>query len=275
MNAREKITLKTVLGMKKRGEKIAMLTAYDYQTALLVDRAGVELILVGDSLGMVVLGYENTIPVTIEEIIHHTKAVARGRRRAFLVGDLPFMSYQASVEDAVRNAGRLIKEGGAEAVKLEGGRRMEAVLKAILGADIPVMGHIGLTPQSLHQFGGYRIQGRDDESAERLFDDALFLDEVGCFSMVLEGIPWRLAKRITEAVSIPTIGIGAGVHCDGQVLVINDLLGMMDDFTPKFVKRYADVGKVISEAVGDYIKEVKEGRFPDDAHSYDDGKSGE
>jgi len=275
MNAREKITLKTVLGMKKRGEKIAMLTAYDYQTALLVDRAGVELILVGDSLGMVVLGYENTIPVTIEEIIHHTKAVARGRRRAFLVGDLPFMSYQASVEDAVRNAGRLIEEGGAEAVKLEGGRRMEAVLKAILGADIPVMGHIGLTPQSLHQFGGYRIQGRDDESAERLFDDALFLDEVGCFSMVLEGIPWRLAKRITEAVSIPTIGIGAGVHCDGQVLVINDLLGMMDDFTPKFVKRYADVGKVISEAVGDYIKEVKEGRFPDDAHSYDDGKSGE
>jgi 3-methyl-2-oxobutanoate hydroxymethyltransferase len=273
MTKRDKITIRSLLDMKRRGEKIAMLTAYDYQTAVLEDRAGVEMVLVGDSLGMVVLGYENTLPVTIEEIIHHLKAVSRARLRAFLVGDLPFMSYQASVEDAVRNAGRLIKEGGAEAVKLEGGRRMASVIKAILDADIPVMGHIGLTPQSLHHFGGYRVQGKDQKSAEKLFEEARFLEEVGCFSMVLEGMPWKLAKRISESISIPTIGIGAGVHCDGQVLVINDLLGTMEEFTPRFVKRYAELGTVITGAIARYIQEVKDEKFPDEDHSYSSDSS--
>lgn len=268
MTRRDKITIRTLHNMKKRGEKIVMLTAYDYQTAILEDRSGVDMILVGDSLGMVVLGYENTIPVTLEEIIHHLKAVARAKPRAFLVGDLPFMSYQASVEDAVRNAGRLLKEGGAEAVKLEGGRRMAAVTEAILDADIPVMGHLGLTPQSLHQFGGYRVQGKDSESADKLLEDAQLLEKIGCFSMVLEGIPWQLAEKISESVNIPTIGIGAGAHCDGQVLVVNDLLGMSEGFAAKFVKRYADVGKEMSKAFEAYIREVKEGEFPDLDHSY-------
>ncbi|MBI4720260.1 MAG: 3-methyl-2-oxobutanoate hydroxymethyltransferase [Chitinivibrionia bacterium] len=268
MTKRDKITIRSLLDMKKRGEKIAMLTAYDYQTAVLEDRAGVDMVLVGDSLGMVVLGYENTLPVTIEEVIHHLKAVSRAKLRPFLVGDLPFMSYQASVEDAVRNAGRLVKEGGAEAVKLEGGRRMGPVIKAILDADIPVMGHIGLTPQSLHQFGGYRVQGKDQKSADKLFEEARFLEEIGCFSMVLEGIPWQLARKITESLSIPTIGIGAGVHCGGQVLVINDLLGTLDEFAPRFVKRYAELGAVITRAISEYIREVKDGKFPDEDHSY-------
>jgi 3-methyl-2-oxobutanoate hydroxymethyltransferase len=272
MNKRNKVTIRTLLDMKKRKDQICMLTAYDYQTALLEDRAGIDIVLVGDTVGMVVLGYQNTIPVTIEEVIHHLKAVARAKLHAFLVGDLPFMSYQASVEDAVRNAGRLVKEGGAEAVKLEGGMRMGAVVKAIINADIPVMGHIGLTPQSLHQFGGYRVQGKDRESADKLLKDAKFLEEVGCFSIVLEGIPWQLARRITESVSIPTIGIGAGSFCDGQVLVINDLLGMIEEFTPKFVKRYAELGKIISEAVSRYIQDVKEGKFPDEEHSYSSEK---
>ncbi len=268
MSRRRKINVQTLLAMKGRGDKITMLTAYDYQTALLEDRCGVDVILVGDSLGMVVLGYENTIPVTLEEIVHHLKGVARARPRAFLVGDLPFMSYQASAQDAIRNAGRLIKEGGAEAVKLEGGRRMEAVLRAILNADIPVMGHIGLTPQSLHRMGGYRVQGKDAESAERLVEDAKFLDEVGCFSIVLEGIPFPLAQKITDAVTVPTIGIGAGPHCDGQVLVVNDILGMNDEFSPRFVKVYAEVGKQMMQAFDDYISDVKEGKFPDEDHSY-------
>jgi 3-methyl-2-oxobutanoate hydroxymethyltransferase len=254
--------------MKGRGEKITMLTAYDYQTALLEDRSGADMILVGDSLGMVVLGYENTIPVTLEEIVHHLKGVARARPRALLVGDLPFMSYQASVQDAIRNAGRLIKEGSAEAVKLEGGRRMEAVLKSILDADIPVMGHIGLTPQSVHRFGGYRVQGKDPGSAEALVEDAKFLDEIGCFGIVLEGIPYELARTITDAVRVPTIGIGAGPHCDGQVLVVNDVLGMNDEFSPKFVKRYAELGKQMSQAFDEYISDVKDGKFPDIEHSY-------
>lgn len=272
MSTRGKVTIKTLMDMKKREEKIAMLTAYDYQVASLIDKAGVEVILVGDSLGMVVLGYENTIPVTLEEVIHHLKAVTRARPRAFVVGDLPFMSYQAGAEDAVRSAGRLLKEGGAEAVKLEGGKRMEAVLEGIIGADIPVMGHIGLTPQSLHHFGGYRVQGKDRASADRLLEDAFFLEEVGCFSLVLEGIPWQLARRITEKLSIPTIGIGAGPYCDGQVLVVNDLLGMAADFTPKFVKRYAEVGRIVTDAVTRYVREVKEGKFPDMNHSYSSDK---
>lgn len=268
MTPRDKITTRTILQMKSRGEKIAVLTAYDYQTAVLVDRAGVEMILVGDSLGMVVLGYENTIPVTLEEIIHHLKAVGRARPRALLIGDMPFMTYQAGVEDAVRNAGRLIKEGGAEAVKLEGGRRMEHVIRAIIDADIPVMGHLGLTPQSVHHFGGYRVQGKDAASAEKLLEEAKFLQEAGCFSMVLEGIPAPLAAEITREISIPTIGIGAGVDCDGQVLVVNDLLGILEDFSPKFVKRYAELGAEMSKAFAAYVDDVKQGRFPESKHTY-------
>ena len=268
MSRRDNITITTLIDMKKRGEKIVMLTAYDYQIALLEDRAGIEIILVGDSLGMVVLGYDNTLPVTLEEVIHHLKAVSRARPRALLVGDLPFMSYQASVEDAVRNAGRLLKEGGAEAVKLEGGRRMANVIRAILDADIPVMGHIGLTPQSLHHFGGFKVQGKDPDSAEALIEEAKLLEEIGCFSIVLEGMPHGLAERITEGLTIPTIGIGAGSECDGQVLVVNDLLGVMEDFTPKFVKRYAELGKEMTRAISDYVDEVKQGKFPDREHSY-------
>jgi 3-methyl-2-oxobutanoate hydroxymethyltransferase len=268
MSRRRKVTVRTLMAMKERGEKISMLTAYDHQTAVLEDRCGVDAILVGDSLGMVVLGYENTIPVTLEEMVHHLRAVARARPRALVIGDLPFMSYQSGPQDAIRNAGRLVKEGGAEAVKLEGGRRMKSVLAAIVDADIPVMGHIGLTPQSVHRIGGYRVQGRDEGSAEGILEDAVFLQEAGCFSMVLEGIPYRLAERITAAVDIPTIGIGAGPHCDGQVLVVNDLLGMDDEFAPKFVKRYAEIGKEMSAAFDRYITDVKEGRFPSLEHSY-------
>ncbi|MDH3215604.1 MAG: 3-methyl-2-oxobutanoate hydroxymethyltransferase [Candidatus Krumholzibacteria bacterium] len=268
MSRSDKVTTRTIIDMKARNDKIVMLTAYDYQTALLEDRAGVEIILVGDSLGMVVLGYENTLPVTIEEMIHHLKAVARARPRALLVGDLPFMSYQASVEDAVRNAGRLLKEGGAEAVKLEGGRRMGKVIRGILDADIPVMGHLGLTPQSVHQFGGYRVQGKDPESADKLIEEASFLDEAGCFSLVLEGIPQQLAERITKSVRIPTIGIGAGLACDGQVLVVNDLLGVLEEFSPKFVKRYAEIGREMTRAFSDFVQDVKNGKFPDGRHSY-------
>ena len=268
MSRRKKVTVQTLLRMKDKNDKIVMLTAYDYQTAVLEDRSGIDMILVGDSLGMTVLGYENTLPVTLEEIVHHLKGVSRARPSAFLVGDLPFMSYQASAQDAVRNAGRVLKEGGAEAVKLEGGRRMEPVLRAIIDADIPVMGHIGLTPQSLHHFGGYRVQGRDEGSAAKLLEEAKFLEDVGCFSMVVEGVPWQLGQRITETVRIPTIGIGAGPHCDGQVLVVNDILGMDDEFEPKFVKRYADVGRQMMEAFDAYIDDVKQGRFPDMDHSY-------
>jgi 3-methyl-2-oxobutanoate hydroxymethyltransferase len=268
MSRRAKITVRTLLDRKKAGERIAMLTAYDYQTARLEDRSGVEVILVGDSLGMVVLGYENTIPVTLEDVVHHTKAVARARPNALVVGDMPFMSYQTGPSDAIRSAGRLVKEGGAEAVKLEGGRRMEPVIRAILDADIPVMGHIGLTPQSLHRFGGYRVQGKDASGAERLVEEAVFLEEVGCFCMVLEAMPWDVARKITEAVGIPTVGIGAGPHCDGQVIVVNDLLGMSDEFTPKYVKRYAEFGREMERAFQAYVDDVKSGRFPDLEHSY-------
>lgn len=268
MSARPRVTVNTLREMKKRGEKIAVLTAYDYPTARLEDAAGVDVILVGDSLGMVVLGYENTLPVTMDEMIHHARAVARAKPRALTVGDLPFMSYQAGVEEAVRNAGRMVKEGGMAAVKLEGGRRMEGAIRAIVDAAIPVMGHLGLTPQSVNQFGGYKVQGRDEEAAARLVDDARFLESCGCFAMVLEGMPWQVGKRVSEAVSIPTIGIGAGVHCDGQVLVVNDLLGMDDAFAPRFVKRYAENGRVMGQAFSAYIDDVKRGRFPEPAHSY-------
>ncbi|HEX5132014.1 MAG TPA: 3-methyl-2-oxobutanoate hydroxymethyltransferase [Candidatus Krumholzibacteria bacterium] len=265
---RPKVTVQSLADMKRRGEKIATLTAYDHPMALLEDRCGVDVILVGDSVANVVLGYENTIPVTLDEVIHHTRAVARAHPRALLVGDLPFMTYQAGASDAVRNAGRMLKEGGAEAVKLEGGRRMEPVIRAILDAAIPVMGHLGLTPQSVHQFGGYRVQGREAAAAELLVEDARLLETCGCFAIVLEGMPWQLAQRITTAVSIPTIGIGAGPHCDGQVLVINDMLGMSGDFAPRFVKRYAEVGRLMAEAVEAYVADVKAGRFPDLDQSY-------
>jgi len=268
MTQRPKVTVRTLLDMKKRGEKIVVLTAYDHPTARLEDEAGVEVILVGDSVGNVVLGYESTIPVTVDEMVHHLKAVTRARPQALVVGDLPFMSYQAAPEDAVRSAGRLVKEGGAEAVKVEGARRVEAPVRAIIDAAIPVMGHVGLTPQSVNQFGGYRVQGREAPDGERVLDDARFLEEAGCFALVVEGVPWQLAQRITAAVGIPTIGIGAGPHCDGQVLVVNDLLGIDARFTPRFVKRYAEVGATMSRAFADFASDVKAGKFPDIDHSY-------
>ncbi len=266
---RDKVTKNTILEMRARGEKIVSLTSYDYLCTKIVDESGVDMILVGDSLGMVVLGFENTLPVTMEEIIHHCKAVARARPKALVIADMPFMSYQASVEDAVRNAGRLVKEGGAESVKLEGGKRYVPVIEAIVHASIPVVGHLGLTPQSLHQFGGYRVQGKDSLSADTLVSDAAALERAGCFAIVLEGIPWQLAQRITEAVSIPTIGIGAGPHCSGQILVVHDMLGIHDKPLPRFVKKYEDLGLRMHEAVSAYVREVKEGRFPAMEHSYD------
>jgi 3-methyl-2-oxobutanoate hydroxymethyltransferase len=266
---RDKVTKNTILDMRARGEKIVSLTSYDYLCTKIVDESGVDMILVGDSLGMVVLGFENTLPVTMEEIIHHCKAVARARPKALVIADMPFMSYQASVEDAVRNAGRLVKEGGAESVKLEGGQRYVPVIEAIVHASIPVVGHLGLTPQSLHEFGGYRVQGKDSRSADVLVSDAKALEQAGCFAIVLEGIPWQLAQRITEAVSIPTIGIGAGPHCSGQILVVHDMLGIHDKPLPRFVKKYEDLGLRMKDAVSAYVREVKEGRFPAMEHSYD------
>lgn len=251
-----------------RKEKISMLTAYDYSTANLVDEAGIDMILVGDSLGMVFLGYENTLSVTMEDMIHHTKAVVRGTKNAMVVGDMPFMSYHVSITEAVRNAGRFIQEGGAQAVKLEGGEERIATVKAILEAQIPVMGHIGLTPQSVNQFGGFKVQGKDLETAHKLIRDAKALDEAGVFAIVLECVPTQLAKRITEEVSVPTIGIGAGQYCDGQVLVINDMLGMFKGHIPKFVKKFANLEPVIIAALRDYKKEVEEGTFPGEEHGF-------
>jgi 3-methyl-2-oxobutanoate hydroxymethyltransferase len=265
---RDKITIRTLRQMKARGEKITMLTAYDYPMARAVDGAGIEVILVGDSVGMVVLGHPTTLPVTMDDMVHHCKAVARGVSRALLVGDLPFMSYQVSREDALRNAGRLVKEGGAEAVKLEGGDEVLGAVEAIVAAGIPVMGHLGLTPQSYHQMGGYRIQGRTAEAADRLLKDAGALERAGVFSVVLEGIPAEVARRVTEAVSVPTIGIGAGPHCDGQVLVTHDMLGLHEDLSPKFVKRYAQGRQLFLEAMRQYRDEVRSGAFPGPEHSY-------
>ena len=266
--APRKITIHTLGRMKQRGERIAMLTAYDYPTAKLLDEAGIDALLVGDSLGMVVLGYPTTLPVTMEDMLHHSKAVARGARRAFLVGDLPFMAYQASREEAVRNAGRLLKEGNMEAVKLEGGREVAEAVNAIVGAGIPVMGHLGLTPQAVHQMGGYRIQGRDPAHAERLKEDAQILEKAGAFSLVLEGVPAELAQEITAASSIPTIGIGAGVHCDGQVLVTQDMLGLFEDLSPSFVKRYAEMAPLLRDAFTRYRNEVRSATFPGPEHSF-------
>jgi 3-methyl-2-oxobutanoate hydroxymethyltransferase len=272
---RKKITVPYIRKMKGSGEKIAVLTAYDYPTARLLDQAGVEIILVGDSLANVVLGYENTLPVTVDEMIHHSAAVARAKPSALLVLDMPFMSYQVSPEDAVRNAGRFVKEGGAEAVKLEGGERILPMVEAIVRADIPVMGHVGLTPQSVHRMGGYRVQGRGSKSEKQILEDARALDKAGCFAMVLEGILPELAEKITQAVKVPTIGIGAGSACDGQVLVIHDMLGMVEEFQPRFVKRYDELGRRIREAVGRYVAEVKSGEFPSAEHSYGDKETEE
>ena len=264
---RKKITTRLIQAMKTRHEPISMLTAYDYPTALIMDQVGMEIILVGDSLGMVVLGYESTLPVTMDEMIHHCKAVARAAKYALLVGDMPFMSYQASTADAVRNAGRFLQEGGMNAVKLEGGRERADTIRAIVEAGIPVMGHLGLTPQSVHKLGGFRPQGRDAEAAAKLLDDAQILEEAGCFSLVLESIPGKLAAMVSQCLAIPTIGIGAGVGCDGQVLVTHDLLGLFERFTPRFVKQYANLAGEMRQAFNSYISDVRSCAFPGVEHT--------
>jgi 3-methyl-2-oxobutanoate hydroxymethyltransferase len=264
---RKKVTTLTLRKIKARGEPITMLTAYDYPTALAMDQAGVDIILVGDSLGMVVLGYPTTLPVTMEDMLHHCRAVSRGAHAALLVGDMPFMSYQVSPQEALRNAGRFLQEAGMDAVKLEGGRERLEAIRSIVSAGIPVMGHIGLTPQSVNQIGGFRPQGRDASAARRLLEDALVLQEAGCFSLVLESLPARLAQLISERLEIPTIGIGAGVGCDGQVLVTHDLLGLFERFTPRFVKKYADLHAEMKRAFTEYIRDVQERRFPEAEHS--------
>jgi 3-methyl-2-oxobutanoate hydroxymethyltransferase len=266
---RKKVTTLALRQKKERGEPITMLTAYDYPTAQAIERAGMDIILVGDSLGMVVLGYENTLPVTMEEMLHHCRAVSRGAKTSQLVGDMPFMSYQVSVEQAVTNAGRFLQQGGMDAVKLEGGRERADAIRAIVGAGIPVMGHLGLTPQSIHQLGGFRPQGKTAASARRLVEDAHLLEEAGCYSLVLESVPARLAELVSKRLSIPTIGIGAGVGCDGQVLVTHDLLGLFDRFTPKFVKKYANVHAEMARAFGEYIADVENRAFPTAEHSVD------
>ncbi len=253
---------------KESGEKITMLTAYDYSTAKIEDEAGVDAILVGDSLGMVMLGYENTLRVTMEDMIHHSAAVARGAKNAFVVTDMPFMSYQTSVYDAVVNAGRLVKEGAADAVKLEGGVKFKEHIRAIVDASIPVMGHIGMTPQSVNAFGGFKVQGKSIEDAKRVIADAKAVEEAGAFAVVLECVPSQLAAYITETLSIPTIGIGAGNECDGQVLVYQDMLGMYSDFTPKFVKRFGNIGESMKECFRAYCDEVKSGAFPSKEHTF-------
>ena len=263
-----RVTINDVREMKARGEKIPMMTAYDYTSARIVDDAGIPIILVGDTLGQVVLGYDSTLPVTMDEMIHHTRAVARGAGRALIVGDMPFMSYQTGPTDALRNAGRFLQQGGAQTVKLEGGVNMAPTVERIVSSGIPVMGHIGLTPQSVNQLGGYKVQGKSLKSAVRLMEDARALEEAGAFALVLECVPASLARLITERVSIPTIGIGAGRNCDGQVQVFHDMLGLFTDFVPKHAKRYADLGQSIAGAVAEYISEVKDQRFPAREHSY-------
>lgn len=263
-----KNTVLTFQQAKENGEKLTMLTAYDYSTAKLIDEAGVNSILVGDSLGNVILGYEDTISVTMEDMIHHGAAVARGAKNALVVIDMPFMSYQTSVYDALVNAGRLMKEGRGDAVKLEGGVEVCSQIKAIVDAGIPVCAHIGLTPQSINAFGGFKVQGKSEAAAKKLLEDAKAVEEAGAFAVVIEGVPAKIAALITEQLHIPTIGIGAGKDCDGQVLVYQDMLGMFSDFTPKFVKRYANIGEVMKEAFQNYIKEVQDGVFPAEENTY-------
>uniref|UniRef100_A0A832I003 3-methyl-2-oxobutanoate hydroxymethyltransferase n=1 Tax=Eiseniibacteriota bacterium TaxID=2212470 RepID=A0A832I003_UNCEI len=265
---RPKLTPPAMLELKRRGEPIVVVTAYDHPTAVLADEAGVEMILVGDSVGTVMLGYESTLPVTMEDMLHHVKAVARARPSALVIGDMPFMSYQASVSDAVRNAGRLVQEGGADAVKLEGGERVAESVRRIVEAGIPVVGHLGLTPQSVLAFGGYKVQARGEADQERLLRDARLLEAAGCFAVVLEGIPARLGASVSRALTVPTIGIGAGVGCDGQVLVSHDLLGLYLGRPAKFVRRYAQLAETVRDAFGRFVADVKARRFPGDAESY-------
>ena len=264
---RKRITIPEILQMKQDGRRITMLTAYDFPFARLLDDGGVDVLLVGDSVGVVVAGHETTLPVTMDEMLYHTRAVRRADPRALVVADMPFMSYQTGIEEACRNCGRMIKEGGAEAVKVEGGMNMAHVIRAVSQIDIPVMAHIGLTPQSVHRMGGYKVQGRK-EQAERIMDDAYAVQSAGAFAVVLEGIPAKLAGEITAELSIPTIGIGAGPTCDGQVLVIHDILGLCEKYSPKFVKRYAELGPIISAAVKQYVAEVRNGDFPTEEHSF-------
>lgn len=269
----KKFTVSDFKAFKLRGEKIAMLTAYDFSMAKLLDDAGVDNLLVGDSLGMTMLGYENTLQVTMEDMLHHTKAVRRGAKNALVVGDMPFLSYHISIEEAVRNAGRFVQEALADAVKLEGGVERVEVVRAVVRAQIPVIGHIGLTPQSVNMFGGFKVQGKSLEQAQKMIDDALALQEAGASAIVLECIPEKLSKLITEKLEIPTIGIGAGKYCDGQVLVIQDMIGMFKSFTPKFVKKFADVGDQIEAATEVFVREINAGTFPAHEHTFsmDDG----
>jgi 3-methyl-2-oxobutanoate hydroxymethyltransferase len=267
-NRAVKVTVPDLISMKKRGEKIACLTAYDFLMARLLDECGIDLILVGDSVGMVIAGYETTLPVTLEDILYHTRAAARGISRALLVADLPFLSYQCSIAQAVENAGRCLKEGGAEAVKLEGGRSVAETVARLVEVGIPVMGHLGLTPQSIHSFGGYKVRGKERTEAERLLEDAQILQEAGIFALVLEKVPAELARKITESLDIPTIGIGAGPYCDGQILVTHDMLGIFEEFKPKFVRRYAELAQTMRDAFRRYVADVKSVRFPSEDESY-------
>ncbi len=262
------VTVHDLKAFKERGERFAMLTAYDYLTAQILDEAGVPVLLVGDSLGMVVLGYESTVPVTVDEMLHHTRAVRRGASRAVVVGDMPFMSYQGCMEEGIRNAGRFLKEGGATAVKLEGGGPVVELTARLTAAGIPVMAHVGLTPQSVNQLGGFKVQGRDDAAASRILDDAVSLAQAGAFSIVIEGVPSELGRRITEAVPVSTIGIGAGPDTDGQVLVVSDLLGLTSGRLPRFVKQYADLRSSITDAVKSFSTEVASGDYPGPEHTY-------
>ena len=263
-----RVTASELKAMKRRGERIVMLTAYDFPSARLVDAAGADVILVGDTLGMVVLGYDTTVPVTMEEMLHHVKAVVRGVRHALVVADMPFMSYQIGADDALRNAARFLKEAGAQAVKLEGGTTVADTVRRLVDAGIPVMGHIGLTPQSLHQFGGYKVQGKTPQAAIRLMNDAIALEQAGAFAVVLELVPSALARLITKRLRVPTIGIGAGVDCDGQVQVFHDLLGLFEGFVPKHTRQYAQVGETIRTALAAYASDVRDGRFPTDEQSF-------
>lgn len=262
------VSIHDLAALKSRGERFAMLTAYDFLTAQILDEAGVPVLLVGDSLGMTVLGYDSTVPVTVEEMLHHTRAVRRGAQRAIVVGDMPFMSYQASLEEGVRNAGRFLKEGGANAVKLEGGGPVVDLTARLTASGVPVMGHLGLTPQSVHQFGGFKVQGRDDASAARIVDDARAMADAGAFAIVLECVPAAIGRRVTDAVEVPTIGIGAGPDTDGQVLVISDLLGLTSGRLPRFVKPYADLRSAVTDAAKAFQAEVATGDYPGPEHTY-------
>ena len=263
-----RVSIHDIAKMKQRGEKIPMLTAYDYVTAKLMDEAGIPFILVGDSLGMVMLGYESTIQVTMDDMLHHIKAVVRGTEKALVVGDMPFMSYQVSISEALHNAGRIIQEGGAQAIKLEGGELVAGIVERIVGCGIPVMGHLGLTPQSSYQLGGFKVQGKTPEAARQLIKDALSLQQAGAFSLVLECVPSPLAKMITQELNIPVIGIGAGPDCDGQVQVVSDILGLYTDFVPKHARQFANLAEEITKAVSDYASQVKEVSFPTEKQSY-------